>query len=507
MARMLATVKPLGLLSGIAAILAAGGAIAGAAGLISAGMLVLIGIPVAGFTRNQWLATTKGLQFAVSVDDVQALKRTDAAAFTQPIAALRRRPPDETGDVSGADETEPREAYALLDPPRRDALQPAAPPPPPAAGERMLDEPSGERSHASSGTRRNFWDSLTKAERDRLTATARTVEFPPGAVVWHRGEVADHVILLQSGWTKVYGGPDGEERIIATRGPGDLIGERAALHPTSRSATVVAMDTVRGLLITTERFYRLVEAHPDLLGVIEAQLYQRLNDAPDGRCSCERDGLERANAVLPAPVLSRVAWNGQNCSILFTDIAAFGGHQRGEQDRRFIRKVMYDALRDACESSGVPWADCHHEDRGDGVLIVVPPSTPTGLIVHPLLSHLAKGLGRHNHRASEAVRIQLRAALHVGPVVSDAEGVTGDAIIYTARLLEASGLKRRLAEEGAPVGFITSQFVYDAFLRHGSGDAGGTEYRRVDVQVKETRVSAWACLIGAGQREPGPASV
>ncbi|TDB85326.1 cyclic nucleotide-binding domain-containing protein, partial [Actinomadura sp. 7K534] len=287
-----ALARSLGMLSGIVAVLGAGGVIAGAAGLISAGVLVLIGIPVAGFTRNQWMATSKGLQFAESVADVEALKRSDAFAFAQPIAAIRRRQFDENGDTSVADGTGTPEPFSLLEMAGQGVLGPAGSALPAGAAPGLR---SAASSQWASGAPNTFWDSLSGAEQARLTATARTVEFPPEAVVWRRGEIADHVILLQAGWTKIYGGPAGMEQIIAIRGPGDLIGERAALHRSSRSATVVTMGAVRGLFITTEQFSALVAAHPDLLGVMEEQVYQRLSGAVGRRCSCE-PGTAGANA-------------------------------------------------------------------------------------------------------------------------------------------------------------------------------------------------------------------
>ncbi|TDC59962.1 cyclic nucleotide-binding domain-containing protein, partial [Actinomadura sp. GC306] len=388
-----ALAKSVTLMSGIVAILGAGGVIAGAAGLISAGVLVLIGIPVAGFTRNQWMATSKGLQFVESVADVEALKRSDAFAFAQPIAAIRRRPPGEDGDTPVAEETDTQEQYSLLEMAGQGVLGPAGSAPPPGAAPAIR---AGTASRWAADAQKTFWDSLTCAERARLVETARTVEFPPEAVVWHRGEVADHVILIQAGYTRIYGGPAGGERIIAVRGPGDLIGERAALHRSSRSATVVTTKAVRGLFITTEQFRELVSDHPDLLGAMEEQVYRRLSGAADRRCSCEpRAGRAHSGAgddggdgdgdggdgeggdpgaagsgglaSLTAGVPSG-GWVGQNCSVVFTDIAAYGSHVRSEEDRRTVRRVMYKALREAFEGSGVSWSACHREDRGDGVL-------------------------------------------------------------------------------------------------------------------------------------------
>lgn len=77
------------------------------------------------------------------------------------------------------------------------------------------------------------------------------------------------------------------------------------------------------------------------------------------------------------PGRSRVLWTGQNCSILLTDIAGFGAENRSHEDRRVVRSVMYRILEESCEKSGTSWESCHCEDRGDGALIVVPPTRPT----------------------------------------------------------------------------------------------------------------------------------
>jgi hypothetical protein len=119
-------------------------------------------------------------------------------------------------------------------------------------------------------------------------------------------------------------------------------------------------------------------------------------------------------------------WTGQNCSIFLTDIARFSSPGRNDKDRRVMRQVMYRLLRQAFEASGISWGICHVEDRGDRALIVVPPEIPTGSVIDPLLAYLAGGLEIHNAGVNDATRFQLRTALHVGPVHSDHQGVTGE---------------------------------------------------------------------------------
>jgi class 3 adenylate cyclase len=188
------------------------------------------------------------------------------------------------------------------------------------------------------------------------------------------------------------------------------------------------------------------------------------------------------------------AWSGLNCSIFLADIAAFGRHSRNDKDRQLLRASMYATLQHAFESSGVPWHSCYREDRGDGVLVIVPPSTPTRLLIDPLSDDIAMALAIHNDQATEALRMQLRVALHVGPVVSDPEGVSGESIILAARILEAPVLKRQLASEAADLGLIVSAYVYDTVVKHGPGRIDPARYRQVRVQLKESRLNAWICL-------------
>lgn len=200
------------------------------------------------------------------------------------------------------------------------------------------------------------------------------------------------------------------------------------------------------------------------------------------------------------PAVDGPPWNGQNCTILFIDIAGFGGHHRNDADRRRVRTAMYDVLRTALKDSDVLWDACHQEDRGDGALIVVPPTIATRAVVDPLFARLFDGLRQHNEQSAAGRRIQLRVALHVGPVVSDPEGVTGEAIVHTARLLDASILKREIAETSAHLGVIVSTFVYDAVIKHENGSVEPTSYRRVSFQGKESKITGWMHLAG----QPAP---
>ncbi|TQL99097.1 hypothetical protein FB559_4753 [Actinoallomurus bryophytorum] len=206
--------------------------------------------------------------------------------------------------------------------------------------------------------------------------------------------------------------------------------------------------------------------------------------------------------VRPLDTLHRPAWSSLNCSVLYTDVAGFSAPVRTEADRQVVRDRLYDLLRGAFADSGVSWAACYHEDRGDGALVIVPPEVPTRAVADPLLALLAAELRRHNRRAAAPVRIQLRAALHVGPVSRDAEGLNGDAIIHTARMLDAPPLREALRAAEADLAFMASAHVYETALRSDAGLLDPATFTQVSFRVKESQITAWMHVAGS---RPGTA--
>jgi|SRR6266508_98781 len=431
-------------------------------------------------------------------------------------------------------------------------------------------------------SRRSFWHSLDAAERDTLVACAQERIFWAGSTLCRQDHSTTEVMVIRSGWTKVSVRVDQHDRIIALRGPGDVVGERATLSAAPRSATVVALDDVCALVVPADRFHAVLDDHPRIIEVLRRQEYERLAEDADGLLAPERGDAQRRLAslllelalrrggyeqdgsvtlslpvsseelaewvdarpdavgwylnswrrhgivattprhltIVDAAALEKICheaavrppvpvWTGSeahalpraplNCSIFATDVAGFGDPRRDDDDRRIVREALYRILRDVFDASGVPWANCVHEDRGDGTVTVVPPTVPTVSLVDPLVALLAARLKRYNRRAGDAVRIQLRAALHVGPVSADPQGLHGQSLIHAARMLEARILKETLATTCADLAFVASAHVYDTVIRHATGLVEPTAYRRIRMRVKESMITSWMHLAGAQQ--------
>jgi Cyclic nucleotide-binding domain len=62
---------------------------------------------------------------------------------------------------------------------------------------------------------------------------------------------ADFVIVILEGRVIISVDENGWERILAERGPGELVGERGGLPVRMRSASVIATERVRGLMDTS----------------------------------------------------------------------------------------------------------------------------------------------------------------------------------------------------------------------------------------------------------------
>jgi hypothetical protein len=126
------------------------------------------------------------------------------------------------------------------------------------------------------------------------------------------------------------------------------------------------------------------------------------------------------------------------------------------------------------------------------VFILVPAEVPKGLFVELLPSALVAALSVHNDTHPGQERIRLRMALHAGEVHYDEHGVTAASINLAFRLLDAGALKAALAASPGVLAVITSSWFFEEVVRHSAAD--GAAYRRVRVDVKESRTSGWICL-------------
>jgi len=84
--------------------------------------------------------------------------------------------------------------------------------------------------------------------------------FADGDVLIEEGGLPTDVYLIESGTVDV----THEEQLIASLGPGDVVGEIALLDPQRRTATVTATSTVRTVALSVSDFASMDEEMPEI---------------------------------------------------------------------------------------------------------------------------------------------------------------------------------------------------------------------------------------------------
>ncbi|WP_425099546.1 Crp/Fnr family transcriptional regulator [Tropicibacter sp. S64] len=150
-----------------------------------------------------------------------------------------------------------------------------------------MTPPDGPDRHGQSSI---LFEALRPADASALRALARPVHYPAHAQICAEGADDQSMLLIETGRVEIsLTSVDGRRSILAQLGPGDVVGEMAALDGRPRSADAEAAGHVTGLLLTRAQVQTFLHEHPEAaLSVIQTL--------------CER--LRRTNARLATQVLT-----------------------------------------------------------------------------------------------------------------------------------------------------------------------------------------------------------
>jgi CRP/FNR family transcriptional regulator, cyclic AMP receptor protein len=90
--------------------------------------------------------------------------------------------------------------------------------------------------------------------------------FVEGDVLIEEGSLPTDVFLIESGTVDV----THDEKLIATLGPGDVVGEVALLDPQRRTATVTATSAVRAVALSVDDFASMDQEMPEITRQLRA---------------------------------------------------------------------------------------------------------------------------------------------------------------------------------------------------------------------------------------------
>jgi len=180
-------------------------------------------------------------------------------------------------------------------------------------------------------------------------------------------------------------------------------------------------------------------------------------------------------------------------TIVVFDVEGFGDYRRTNRHQVAVREGLYRSVGEAFEQVGLPWDPGAHEDRGDGIFVLIPPEVPKSLLVESLPSALVATLNAHNSTHLGEEQIRLRMALNAGEVHYDQFGATGASINRAFRLLDAEPLKVALASSPGVLAIIVSSWFFNEVVRHAKVGVPKS-YRPVLVATKEGTEAGWICL-------------
>jgi CRP-like cAMP-binding protein len=124
--------------------------------------------------------------------------------------------------------------------------------------------------------------------------------WPAGSSLFLEGESCSTVVIVLSGRVKVFSlTENGEEILLAVRGPGALLGELSAVDGSPRSASVAALEPVTALVVPIAAFVDYLRTHGDAAIALLRLVTSRLRDS-------DRKRVEAAAYDIPARVARRL---------------------------------------------------------------------------------------------------------------------------------------------------------------------------------------------------------
>ena len=90
-----------------------------------------------------------------------------------------------------------------------------------------------------------------------------------GQFLWYEGDSGDYLVVIVRGLVKVtVTSPRGDEMLLVTLGPSEVVGELSVIDGGARSASVVALTPTTGIVIGRAPLIALMQRSPELLDVL-----------------------------------------------------------------------------------------------------------------------------------------------------------------------------------------------------------------------------------------------
>ena len=146
----------------------------------------------------------------------------------------------------------------------------------------------------------SFLHYLEPADREFLLSRASILTRPPDRTLMYEGDPTNHVLVLLSGWVRVYTNTrDGQVVLFSLCGPGEVVGDLAALQGRPRSATVDTLRETEYAQFTHDGFLACLHDRAAIGVALLRQMAMRLRNADGVRIGfATMDVAQRVAAFL-----------------------------------------------------------------------------------------------------------------------------------------------------------------------------------------------------------------
>jgi CRP/FNR family cyclic AMP-dependent transcriptional regulator len=205
---------------------------------------------------------------------------------------------------------------------------------------------------------RGFLERLDEPSRTALAAAGREVRYRQGASVFRVGDPGGFVVLITGGRAKVVASTaEGTEVLLGIRGPGELLGELAALDAdhAARLASLVALEPLTCRVVPVGEFSTFLEAHPQAMVELLRTMADRMRDAERRRVEAGAYSTSRRLAGLLAELsdtYGRTADDGVHVELPLSqqELAGLVGASRESVARAFKTLRDHDLVSTAARS-------------------------------------------------------------------------------------------------------------------------------------------------------------
>ena len=225
-------------------------------------------------------------------------------------------------------------------------------------------------------TAEDFLASLSVEDADALRTAGIRRTYGANVALLHQADEAGPVVVLLGGRAKITFTGAGREAIFGVVGPGELVGELAAIEDSPRSTTVTTLERVDALVIPRSDFLALLDRRPRIALVILRMVARRLRYADAQRAEfatldvsgrlaqrllelCERFGTPQERGIeirLPLSQEELASWVGASREAVSKAFLLLRTLNIVETGRRRVTVLDFGALQRQAHGHSAPYA-------------------------------------------------------------------------------------------------------------------------------------------------------